>query len=381
MRETVDQTECLHRIATAHHGQWLYLFPDGGVLYSETQNRFVGFNAAGVSAYQAFDAGAFKEELRALSTATAPTMELIHALSCGTFPHAGREVEWPRLQEPLTSNLLICDIPALVDFPLGPGEELCRDYFHNCTPASAPAKCHISADCAENSWTICINGCAVLSSLQEEQLGLGFLHAARSLLYAESNYDVAFHAAMVADNTCGLLLCGPREAGKSTLAAYLAAHGFDLLSDEPVLLDLDSGTVALLDLPVSLKEGSWDVLRHEWALLNDAPVHVRSDGTKIRLLHPAAKRETPMRHVTCVIFPEYRPSCDARADRLQPLQVLNFLSDAGMVLAKDLLRNQFEAFLKMLCVTPAYSLYYASLHQAAMMIHGLRKRADWQTTA
>ena len=384
MSSAADWDHGPRRMATARPGQWLYLFADEGVLYSECLNRFIGLNAAGISAYRAFDAGASVEELNLLNHfappyETAGSLAAIHALSRGVFPPEDTPIAWPSLHQPSISNLEIGGIPTRVDFPSGPLQELCRDYFRNCPPASGPAKCHISAHRLQEGWTISINACAILSSLRDEQLGLGFLHAARSLLYAESNYDIAFHAAMVSTPEFGLLLAGPREAGKSTLAAYLIAHGFDLLSDEPALLDLDSGKVALLNLPISLKQGSWVVLGREW---ENAPLHVRSDGTKIRLLHSTPENRSSSRRLTHIIFPEFRPSGSAGADRLQPLQALNLLNEAGMVLAKDISRNQFEAFLKMICSTPAYTLRYSSLQEGALVIGDiLGEDHDWQTSS
>ncbi len=43
--------------ATACDQQWLYMIGEEGLVYSQSRNRFAGLDAAGISAYQAFDAG------------------------------------------------------------------------------------------------------------------------------------------------------------------------------------------------------------------------------------------------------------------------------------------------------------------------------------
>jgi hypothetical protein len=366
----------LHRIDSTCLRQSLYLLGDEGVVYSEAQNRFAGLDAAGVSAYRAFDAGVSVQDLRecrdhgGFSSPPEDDLESIHALSQGIFPVENSRVEWPLLDHPISANIEIHGLPVLLEYPAGPLEDLCRDYFRNCPTTTRPARCHLHARHEDYGWTICVNGRALLSQLRNEQIGLGFLHAARSLLYAEAEYDVAFHAAMVADDERGVLLCAPREAGKSTLTASLVAQGFDLMTDEPALLHLDTSSVSPLGLPVSLKEGSWTVLRHEWPQLNGAPVHVRSDGVQLRLLHPPqARLSTRPRRLTHIVFPEYNPSSETQVELLSPFRALGLLNEGGMILAGHIDRDKFEIFLRLVCITPAYAMQYASLKEAVQIVH------------
>jgi len=368
--------DALHRVATACPGQWLYLLADEGVVYSETQNRFAGLTAAGVSAYRAFDAGAVVEDLRRFNDprgAPAPDsrLEAIHALSQGIFPAQEPRHEWPPLEYSSSANIEIHGIPVLFEFPPGPLEDLCRDYFRNCPFSAQPTRYHLHAQPTGDGWTIYANGLELLSLLRDEQLGLGFLHAARSLLYAAAEYDVAFHAAVVADANQGVLLSAPREFGKSTLAAYLMAQDFELVTDEPALLHLDTCSVSSLRLPISLKEGSWTALRQQWSQLASAPTHVRSDGVKIRLLHPPLVSSAPSQSLTHIVFPEYRSACTPHTERSPPLRTLSLLNEGGMILAKHLARDKFEALLRFVCTTPANIIRYDSLEEAGRMIRSL----------
>ena len=377
-RETNDASHQVRCVAATSPGQWLYLLGDEGVVYSESQNRFVGLDAAGISAYRAFEAGARVEDLSGFSTSRNPPsdpdngLEAIYALSKGLFPAGDPSQEWPPLDRPIPANIEIDGIPIALDSPAGPLEDLCRDYFRNCPPSTQPARSHLWAVPTTNGWTIQVNGREFLGSLRPQQLGLGLLHAARSLLYAQGNYDVAFHAATVADGECGIMLCAPREFGKSTLAAYLMAQGFDLLTDEPALLHLDTCTVSPLHLPVSLKEGSWSVLQQECPQLAGAPIHIRSDGTRISLLHPPQESLlVPSRRLSCILFPHYSPSSAAGAEALLPLRTLHLLNEGGMLLAKHIKRDTFEVFLNFIYRTPAFMIQYASLKDAYALILNL----------
>jgi hypothetical protein len=380
MQEAARTIPGFHSLAAACPRQWLYLFGEEGVVYSEAGNRFAGLDAAGVAAYQAFDAGVGVEDLRKLSgghsIASAPgdSLETIHALSRGIFPADEAPAEWPAFDssDSLAANIEIAGIPILLEYPAGPLEDLCRDYFRNCPASVRPTRCHISALQNENGGAIYVNGSEFLSLSHADQLGLGLMHAARSLLYAEGGYDVAFHAAMIARDECGLMLCAPRESGKSTLAAYLVAQGFDLLTDEPALLHLDTCTVSPLRTPISLKQGSWPLLRQHWPQLASAPVHRRSDGVKICLAHPPAERySTQPRRLTHILFTQYSPSSVPQLEPLSPLRTLHLLNEGGSLLAKHLARDKFEEFLKFVCLTPAYKMRYASLDEARGMLHEL----------
>lgn len=58
------------------------------------------------------------------------------------------------------------------------------------------------------------------------------------LLLAERG-DLALHAAVLARDGVAVVFCGPTMRGKSTLAAELAARGYELLGDDSAVLTLD----------------------------------------------------------------------------------------------------------------------------------------------
>lgn len=374
------QNRNVERIACAAPGQWLYLFGDEGVVYSETQNRFAGLDAAGTAAFRAFDAGATIDDLRSHkihndTLRPAHTLKSIHALAQGIFPDEDIPAEQPHFSfdlrnEPLSANIELGGVPIRLEIPAGPLDRLCRDYFRNCPVSDRPAIAILSARYEKGQWSIHVNGRRFFTLDHEQQIGLGLMHAARSLLYAKTRYDVAFHAAMVANAGCGVLLSAPRERGKSTLAAFLIAHGFDLLADEPALLQLDTSSVLALPLPISLKEGSWPLFAGQLPRFEQSPMHIRSDGTKIRLLHPPQYSSAPHR-ITHIVFPHYSPSLPPQIEPVSPFLALRLLSEGGMRLAPHLSGSNFELFLTFICETARYRLRYTSLREASQMLQAI----------
>ncbi|MGX4641078.1 HprK-related kinase A [Massilia sp. SYSU DXS3249] len=100
---------------------------------------------------------------------------------------------------------------------------------------------------------------------------------------------LVIHAAVVEKENQAVILPAPPGSGKSTLCAALVARGWRLLSDELTLVRLDDGRIDPLPRPVSLKNGSIDVIR-AWA--PDAelspPVADTLKGTVAHMRVPAA---------------------------------------------------------------------------------------------
>src|SRR5579863_316440 len=226
----------MDRMNCAIAGQWLYLLDGGGVVFSDARQRFAGLDAAGVMAYRAFDAGVELEELeRAAGRQSASAnLKAIHALAHGRFPDEQPPVELPEREEVTAAcedangcgatasatTIDFCGVPVALEIPGDAILDLCGDYFRRCKPLMQPPRRRIAARRESGRWAVYVDGRRFFELAHEDQIGLVMMHAARSLLLADAEYDIAFHAAMVARGNQGVLLCAQREAGKSTLAAY-----------------------------------------------------------------------------------------------------------------------------------------------------------------
>lgn len=87
-----------------------------------------------------------------------------------------------------------------------------------------------------------------------------FGHLNRRVVAAAVPDAATLHAAAAAWDGRAVVLSGPTESGKSTLAAGLGLAGFEYLTDEVVVLDPETHEVAPYPKPLNIDPGSWSVL-------------------------------------------------------------------------------------------------------------------------
>lgn len=116
-------------------------------------------------------------------------------------------------------------------------------------------------------------------------------------------YLFAIHGSGLARPDGALILAGRSGSGKTTMAAALMAAGWDYMSDDTILLA--PGTLDAIPVPYSLsiKQGSWGLLRSRFPALGDNCVHVRPDDKLVRYLRPTREICPAGRAVRWVGFP------------------------------------------------------------------------------
>jgi HprK-related kinase A len=125
---------------------------------------------------------------------------------------------------------------------------------------------------------------------------------------------LVIHAAVVEKGGSAVILPAQPGSGKSTLCAALVARGWRLLSDELTLVRLVDGRIDPLPRPVSLKNGSIDVIR-AWApaaelsppvadTLKGTVAHMRAPGASVAR---AGEPATP----AWIVFPKWRAGAAA----------------------------------------------------------------------
>jgi hypothetical protein len=113
---------------------------------------------------------------------------------------------------------------------------------------------------------------------------------------------LALHAAALAIDGQGLLLPGPPSAGKTTLAAALVTAGFDYLTDEAAVIDVDTLDVAPFPKPLSLGPGSLAALGRPHDPSAPAETQTLLPASALRCAAPG--RAVPARFL---VFPGYQP--------------------------------------------------------------------------
>lgn len=92
------------------------------------------------------------------------------------------------------------------------------------------------------------------------------------------------HAATLEKDGKGIIISAPSGSGKSTLCAYLAANGWQLLSDELALIDPDTLQLHGLGRPINLKNQSVDLMRNYYAHSEFSPIIQDTHKGKISLV-------------------------------------------------------------------------------------------------
>jgi hypothetical protein len=180
---------------------------------------------------------------------------------------------------------------------------------------------------------------------------------------------IVLHAAgLVAPNGRGLLLVAPGGSGKTTLAAALNADGFELLSDDVVPVALDGGLLAL-GLPLSLKPGSWPLLKARRQDLEALPVIDRL-GVPVRWLPPRGQAVRRPVRPGLLLLSRHVAGQLAAVEPATPEQVLQGIIEADSVL-RGLDQAKLEALARWIEAVPAYTLTYPDLDTGLARIQEL----------
>ena len=119
----------------------------------------------------------------------------------------------------------------------------------------------------------------------------GFLKAAvlmklLGILYEVENKDwmMTFHASAVTDGSSAIVFPAMAGSGKSTLTALLHAHGFKMLSDDFLAVDLINKYIYHLPVAATIKNGSFNVLSPHFPELKDISEERAFTGKQVRYL-------------------------------------------------------------------------------------------------
>jgi hypothetical protein len=77
--------------------------------------------------------------------------------------------------------------------------------------------------------------------------------------------------------------------------------GFDLVGDDIILVDRDTGEIAGVPLPLSVKEGSVGLLESLYPGLRQRPAHAREDGENVRYCPLPGSMDEAARRVGAIV--------------------------------------------------------------------------------
>jgi HprK-related kinase A len=198
-------------------------------------------------------------------------------------------------------------------------------------------------------------------------------------VYRFAHQFLIVHAAAVERSGFALLLPGLPGVGKSTLCAALVASGWRLLSDELVLLDPADGRVQPIARPISLKDGSIEIIRKLDPNSTFGPpttdthkgkvAHVRPPGDGVRRgLEPACPR--------WIVTPQFAPG---ELLRFAPISKgSTFISLGDNSLNYEILgETGFRTMVRLVDQCDCYALTHASASEAVGVLEDfLRQPAE-----
>jgi hypothetical protein len=180
-------------------------------------------------------------------------------------------------------------------------------------------------------------------------------------LALETPDRVVIHAGCVARGRRGIVLPGPMEVGKSTLATSLVIGGFDFLSDEYAALSLVDGRLHPYDRPIALDPGVFEIFpqarpRVVPELEDAARWHVLPEDLR------AGSRSAPV-PPGAVVFPRYERDVPCEIEPIGAARALWLLCEQALNLAR-LGAPAFAALGRLAASVPAYALRFGDLGEA-----------------
>jgi len=189
-----------------------------------------------------------------------------------------------------------------------------------------------------------------------------------SRLVAVCDRGLVLHAAAMAWRENGLILCGKSSSGKSSLAAWLTADGFQYLTDEVIEVPLDGDVIHGLPRSITLKHGSafiWNSRlpnkeTQEFLPFEDGGTWIDPD-----LFHPGAVTDKVAPRV--LVFPQYQANASLQTQKLTAGEALFRLLQA-LVNARNLPGYGMEATTRLAKRVQAFALTYSDIEEAAAWI-------------
>lgn len=140
------------------------------------------------------------------------------------------------------------------------------------------------------------------------------------------------HAATVAKDDFGVMLCGQSGSGKSTLSCAMMAEGWRLLTDELTLLSLESPNIVTPFVrPVSIKETAINVLKRNYSSLVFGEVAHNTDKGTVTHVRPTEYSWHNNQNVCAIkliVFPVFTPNLDeVTVEEIEPVEAFNVISE------------------------------------------------------
>lgn len=229
-------------------------------------------------------------------------------------------------------------------------------------PAALPDVTLIVSD-DDGQLTLCSGIKELYNGFEQTELATALIQQTIYRLIDNNKDGMALHAAALSSDGKAIILPGASGSGKTTLSTWLAARGFNYLTDEYVFIKKNTNTIQAFMRPPNVKvqgltalDSYFDLSKHED--LTIIGKHVAMIPT--RLLNPENKQEDA--EVELIVFPKYTQGAAFKLERLSKAKAGLILMEC-LVNARNLNGHGFTEAARLARNTPAYRLQYSSFEQ------------------
>jgi len=246
-----------------------------------------------------------------------------------------------------------------------------QNHLRHCRADEQPIELIVEfrvAASTDSKFTVSADGDAVFSNFSYDLSLQALMTELISRLVAVCDRGMVLHAAALAWQGNGLILCGKSSSGKSSLAAWLTADGFQYLTDEVIEVPLEGEHVHGLPRSIFLKSGSafiWQSRLHDAKAPGFLSFQDGSAWIDPYLFHPGgvANQVKP----SVLIFPQYQADAPLQTQKLTTAEALFRLLQA-LVNARNLPGHGMDAVTRLAQGVIAYSLTYSNIEEASAWI-------------
>ena len=374
------------------------LAADGGLLLLDTaSNCLSAYNSTAQLAWELLEQGGSETELVA---GFATRCGIAHDLACkdvraiirqwrsqgllsanGSSKRSTKRwkapvrTDWSQAPTPHWVGTLTCTIRSTVfAFAIEPANliDFVPIFFkHLETPDALPDVRIEIREAGENNTALVVDGIERLRTCDAGQLIGAVNQTILEQIHPGIEWLAIIHGAAVARDGTGWAIPAACGSGKTTLTAYLLARGYDYLADDHVALSAPDGRIVPWPLPMSIKEGSWDVLSQYYQNLLHFPQYRTKRGEARQLVPSAEVWDTNPVLLKGFIFPRYVSGAKATLTRLTPFDALQRLLGDQIWLGYPITEQHVGNFIRWLEDKPAYTLEHSNLADAALCIEGI----------
>lgn len=142
----------------------------------------------------------------------------------------------------------------------------------------------------------------------------------------DADWLMTVHASAITNGKKTVLFSAAPGSGKTTIAALLQAHGYQLISDDFVPIDQ---TFLAYPFPIamSVKEGSMELLTSHYPVLEQKPLNFITKEKRVRYLPAELKMMGMTLPVHEFVFIKYDKNLDFNWEKLEPIKAVKLLME------------------------------------------------------